>query len=135
MEALKVRNLKLNEEEVDGISFSLKEEDSKKGLSTWEFTIMKLNNSENENFHKHELGYKYQIVLYNNDDTVEVFEAIIGDIEYYVKNLINVNQEGFIIKKSKKSEEILNKIFKGKLLEALANGLVAVANKKAEHAV
>jgi hypothetical protein len=125
------KTLKLEEDEVDGICFSVNEEETNEERVSWNFSIMKMNESEDKDFTLHELGYKYHVVLYKNNEA-EVFEAIIGDLKYYVNNLVKVNQEGLIIKKCKKSEEILNKIFRGELMEALANGLMRVAEQKAE---
>ena len=124
MDQMSIKNLKIDEEEVDGIHFHITGENSKE--FEWNFTIMKLNNEEDRKFEKHELGYKYQIVFYDNNDSADYFEAILGDLQYYVKKMVNMNTEGFILKKSKKSDEILKKIFKGKL----ANVLLQVADSK-----
>lgn len=118
MDQMSIKNLKIDEEEVDGIHFHITGESEKE--YEWNFTIMKLNQDEDRKFEKHELGYKYQIVLYDNDDRADYFEAILGDLQHYVKKMVNMNTEGFILKKSKKSEEILNRIFKGKLAGMLA---------------
>ena len=115
--------LKLREEEVDGISFSLDESKTNKTGDAWNFTIMKLNNRSEEIFSKNDFGYKYQILLYK-DDSAEIFEATIGDLFYYIDGLMQIKQEGMIIKKCSKSEEIMNKIFKGRLAEALEFGIV-----------
>jgi hypothetical protein len=129
---LRIKNLKLDGEEVDGISFSIDDSVRDENQIHWNITMMKLNNEQD--FTKLELGYKYQIVLYDNN-TAEVFEAIIGDLNYYVKNLVSVNQEGLILKKCKKSEEILNRLFRGSYLQALAQGLVEVASQKEQEAI
>lgn len=119
------RQLKLKEDEVDGIAFHVDEKNSNEDRTAWNFTIMKLNEEENRDFSLHELGFKYQILLYKDDDA-EVFEAIIGDLKHYVSNMVGAKQEGLVIKKCKKSEEILNKIFRGRLIEALAARLLQV---------
>jgi hypothetical protein len=118
MDQISIKNLKIDEEEVDGIHFHISGESEKQ--YEWNFTIMKLNEEEDRNFEKHEMGYKYQIVLYEDDDKTDYFEAILGDLQHYVKKMVNINTEGFILKKSKKSDEILKRIFKGKLLGVLA---------------
>lgn len=115
--------LKLNVDDVDGISFSLDDSITDKTKEAWIFTMMKLNERSDELFTKNDIGYKYQILLYK-EDNAEVFEAVIGDLFYYIDGLMRVKQEGMIIKKCSKSEEILNKIFKGKLAEALEDGEV-----------
>jgi hypothetical protein len=125
------RKLILNEEDVDGIAFHIDEAQTNEDRIAWNFTIMKLNEDENKDFYLHELGYKYQIVLYK-DEEAEVFEAVLGDVKHYVTNMVNANQEGLVIKKCKKSEEILDKIFRGHLMQALAAGLVQVASAKTE---
>jgi len=116
-----IRDLQIKEDDVDGISFSIDEDKTNEDQIAWDFNIMKLNDDLSRDFYKHELGYLYQVVLYK-DDEAEVFEAVIGDIKYYVKGLVRVNQEGLIVKKCKKSEEIMDKIFKGKFAEALKEG-------------
>jgi hypothetical protein len=131
---LRIKNLKLDSEEIDGISFSIDESVKDEEKIHWNITMMKLNSGHEQDFTKLELGYKYQIVLYNND-TAEVFEAIIGDLNYYVTNLVSVDQEGLILKKCKKSEEMLNRLFRGSYLQALAQGLVEVASQKEQEAI
>ena len=119
MDQISIKSLKIDEEEVDGIHFHISGEQEKE--YEWNFTIMKLNQEENRNFEKNELGYKYQILLYDEgDEDPDYFEAILGDLQHYVKKMVNMNTEGLILKKSKKSEEILKKIFKGKLVGLLA---------------
>ena len=124
-QATSFRRLKLEESEVDGIAFHVDEKNSNYDQVAWNFTIMKLNEEENRDFSHHELGFKYQILLYK-DEEAEVFEAIIGDLKHYVSNMVGAKQEGLVIKKCKKSEEILNKIFRGRLIEALAARLLQV---------
>lgn len=129
MEKMTLKNLKLDEEEIDGIAFSINGEDGDE--LDWEFTMMKLNNDEDRNFVKHEMGYKYQIVLYDREgDGFDMFDAILGDLQYYVKNLVKVNTEGLILKKNKKTQEIIDKMFKGKMLDRLKGGLLEIAQKK-----
>jgi hypothetical protein len=125
-----IRDLKIEEDDVDGISFSIDEEKTNEDQIAWDFSIMKLSDEGSRDFHKYELGYMYQIVLYK-DDEAEVFETIIGDVRHYVKGLVRVNQEGLIVKKCKKSDEMMNKIFKGKYAEALKAGKVK-SSKTAE---
>lgn len=128
MEKTTLKNLMLDEEEIDGIAFSINGEDD--GELDWEFTMMKLNNDEDrKDFVKHEMGYKYQIVLYE-DDQFDMFEAILGDLQYYVKNLVRGNTEGLILKKSKKTQEIVNKMFKGKMIDRFKSQLLEIADKK-----
>jgi hypothetical protein len=126
-EIVTIKKLKLESEEIDAISFSIDRKNAEN--IEWNFTMMKLNDRKSEEFHLYDMGYKYQIALYNNR-RVEVFEAIIGDLDYYVKNMVNMNQEGIILKKCKKSEEILDKIFRGNLMDALKVGIVEIAEQK-----
>lgn len=128
MEKTTLKNLKLDEEEIDGIAFSINGEND--GELDWEFTMMKLNNDEDrKDFVKHEMGYKYQIVLYE-DDQFDMFEAILGDLQYYVKNLVKGNTEGLILKKSKKTQEIIDKMFKSKMIDRLKSQLLEIVEKK-----
>jgi hypothetical protein len=128
MEKMTLRNLKLDDEEIDGIAFSINGDDGDE--LDWEFTMMKLNNDEDrKDFVKHEMGYKYQIVLYE-DDQFDMFEAILGDLQYYVKNLVRGNTEGLILKKSKKTQEIVDKMFKGKMVDRFKSQLIEIADKK-----
>lgn len=120
-----IRSLKLDEEDVDAISFSM---DADAGEETcWNFSIMKL--SDKQDFWHNELGYKYQVVLYKGD-RAEVFEAIIGDLKYYINNLIGIKQEGMILKKCGKSDEIMEKLFRKKYMNELTHGLVQIASQK-----
>lgn len=128
MEKTTLKNLKLDEEEIDGIAFSINGEND--GELDWEFTMMKLNNDDDrKDFVKHEMGYKYQIVLYE-DDQFDMFEAILGDLQYYVKNLVKGNTEGLILKKSKKTQEIIDKMFKSKMIDRLKSQLLEIVEKK-----
>jgi hypothetical protein len=118
----------LDQEEIDGIAFSINGDDGDE--LDWEFTMMKLNNDEDrKDFVKHEMGYKYQIVLYE-DDQFDMFEAILGDLQYYVKNLVRGNTEGLILKKSKKTQEIIDKMFKSKMVDRLKSQLLEIVEKK-----
>jgi len=57
MEKTTLKNLMLDQEEIDGIAFSINGDDGDK--LDWEFTMMKLNNDEDrKDFVKHESGYK-----------------------------------------------------------------------------
>jgi hypothetical protein len=125
------RQLKLEEDEVDGISFHIDEKKTTEKHIAWNFTIMKLNEGGERNFHLHDLGYKYQILLYKGEEA-EVFEAILGDVKHYVSNMISAKQEGLVMKKCSKSEEILNKILRGNLMSSLVNGFIKIAEKKTE---
>lgn len=121
-----LKSLKLDND-LDGITFSI--QDKNPNNVKWNFTMMTLADKQSQNFHHSDMGYKYQIVLYE-DDYVDYFEAIIGDLNHYVKNLISANQEGIILKKCSKSEEILNKIFRGRLMAGITSGLMQVAAQK-----
>ena len=128
MEKTTLKNLMLDEEEIDGIAFSINGDDGDE--LDWEFTMMKLNNDEDrKDFVKHEMGYKYQIVLYE-DDQFDMFEAILGDLQYYVKNLVRGNTEGIILKKSKKTQEIIDKMFKNKMVDRFKSQLIEIVDKK-----
>jgi len=128
MEKTTLKNLMLDQEEIDGIAFSINGDDGDE--LDWEFTMMKLNNDEDrKDFVKHEMGYKYQIVLYE-DDQFDMFEAILGDLQYYVKNLVRGNTEGLILKKSKKTQEIIDKMFKSKMVDRLKSQLLEIVEKK-----
>lgn len=123
---LDVKRLKLNDEEIDGISF-MKSMDPKHlkdpEMDHWSLSTIIM--SDRDDFTQSELGYKYSIVFYRGN-VAEVFEAILGDLSYYVQGLVRKNQEGIIVKKSKKGDEIMNKIFRGRFAEALAAGEVTV---------
>ena len=127
MEAIKVKSLKLDDKDVDGISFSIKNKNSKR--VEWDFTIMKLAGDDTI-FQNNGIGYKYQIIFYGDDQETELFEAYVGDLDFYVKNLINANQEGLILKKCAKSEEIVEKLFRTKVVQSLVNGLCDLVRKK-----
>ena len=63
-------NLKALElkEDVDGISFSIDEDKSNEDQIAWNFTVMRLNGKEESDFIQTEIGYKYQILLYNGEE-------------------------------------------------------------------
>ena len=125
MKKIPLKNLKFDND-IDGISFTI----SKQGdVGEWTFSMMTLSDKESHQFHHTDMGFKYQIVLYDKN-VAEYFEAIIGDLNYYVKNLLMQNQEGVILKKCAKSEEILNRIFRGRLIESFKSGLVQIAEQK-----
>ena len=124
-----LKQFDMKEEDVDGISFSIDDDNTDEDRIAWNFTVMKMNNEKNRNFTSHELGYKYQILLYKGEQA-ELFEAIIGDVKHYVKKMVEIGQEGIILKKCDKSEEMMNKLLRGRMLEALANGMIQVAMKK-----
>lgn len=126
MDQVTLKNLKIDEEEVDGVHFHITGESAEN--VEWDFTIMKLNEESDRNFVKTEMGYKYHIVTYEDDENADAFEAVLGDLQHHVKKYVSMNKEGFILKKSKKSDEIIKKIFNTKLLNVLGN----VAEKKAE---
>ena len=124
-----IKEFDMKEEDVDGISFSIDEDNTTDEKIAWNFTVMKMSDDKNREFITHELGYKYQILLYKEDE-VEVFEAILGDVKNYVKRMVQIGQEGIILKKCEKSEEMMNKILRGRMLEALARGIIKVAESK-----
>jgi diaminopimelate decarboxylase len=126
MDQVTLKNLKIDEEEVDGVHFHITSESDEN--VEWDFTIMKLNEESDRNFIKTEMGYKYHIVTYEDDENADAFEAVLGDLQHHVKKYVSMNKEGFILKKSKKSDEIIKKIFNSKLLNVLGN----VAEKKVE---
>jgi diaminopimelate decarboxylase len=126
MDQVTLKNLKIDEEEVDGIHFHITSENDEN--EEWNFMTIKLNEESDRNFVKTEMGYKYHIVTYEDDETADAFEAVLGDLQHHVKKYVNMNKEGFILKKSKKSDEIIKKIFNSKLLNVLGN----VAKKKGE---
>lgn len=65
---------------------------------------------------KHELGFKYHIILYQetlDGDIVEpdMFEAILGNPYHYIANLLESGFFGTICKKTKSSGELANSIY------------------------
>jgi len=95
-----------NDDDFDGVYFCKSDE---KGDENWSITFLKLENKRDKKFEEYDFGIKYQIMLHENDK-VEVFEAILGDPRQYLRNMIQCEQEGMIIKKCKKSDKILSKI-------------------------
>ena len=125
MKKVTLKSLKLDDD-IDGISFAI---DRNADGGEWTFSMMRLSDKESQKFHLTDMGFKYQILLYKKNKA-EYFEAIIGDLSYYVKNLLMQDQEGIILKKCAKSEEILNKILRRKLERELVTGLIQVAEQK-----
>ena len=86
MEKIFLKNLKLDEEEVDGISFSIDKE-----KSSWTFSVMTLSDRSCQNFDKTDMGYKYQIVLYSNKKA-EYFEKISPINKVELGRIVEENQ-------------------------------------------
>jgi len=72
---------------------------------------MKIKNEEEKNFHTHPVGFIYKI-LHLTEKGADVFEAVIGDPNRYIKNMIACNQQGVIIRKCDKAEEVFSTIMK-----------------------
>ena len=58
-----IKEFDMKEEDVDGISFSIDEDNTTDEKIAWNFTVMKMSDDKNREFITHELGYKYQILL------------------------------------------------------------------------
>jgi hypothetical protein len=99
-----------NESEFDGFSFGLN--------GKYHLEIASFKYSEGEVFKPKDLGYKYHILIYQEDDktrnqiNVELFDAIIGDPVGYVENLIKCDWFGMICKQSSVSLKPIENIYK-----------------------
>lgn len=120
---MRIKSLDLNEEEVDGCHFFVDKENPDDGEVTWKLLSVVLPEEHRNEFRKSEMGYKYQIVLYSNvDDGAEYFEAIIGDIKYYIQSLVETCTEGFVLKKCPKSDQMIERIFKSNIDDLIKQG-------------
>lgn len=110
METLKdVININANVEEYDGVYFIKNPADDEK----WDFSFMRMSLESENNFHIHPVGFIYKILHLNrNGNGIDVFEAVIGDPNHYIKNMIKSNQEGLIIKKCDRAEQIFDLVIK-----------------------
>ena len=100
-----------DEAEHDGFIFILDENEE---LDISSFTYKKRSNPIEEHS---DLGYKYHIITYR--ETVDgkivepdMFEAVIGNPWHYASNLLKAGFFGTICKKTKRSEKIVNDMYK-----------------------
>lgn len=103
--------------EYDGLLFeriSMKSsKESAPVVKGWDFSFFRFNNREDIQFFKTELGYIYYVLFFKADDEEnEFFEAVLSDPQSYVRNLMNTNQEGFILKKSERSKKLMESLYK-----------------------
>ena len=101
-----VNDLVDEKKDFDGVYFCKTKEGDNDG---WSLTFLSLNEKKDRKFEEHDAGLKYQVMFHDNGK-VELFEAILGDPNTYLKNLIDSNQEGLIIKKCKRSKKIISQI-------------------------
>lgn len=93
----------------DGFMFIL---DEKEQLDISAFTYK----DNAEAIEKHDLGFKYHIIIYKetiDGDVVEpdMFEAILGNPHHYIANLLKCGFFGTICKKTKTSAELANTMY------------------------
>ena len=93
----------------DGFMFIL---DEKEQLDISAFTYK----DNAEAIEKHDLGFKYHIIIYKetiDGDVVEpdMFEAILGNPHHYIANLLKCGFFGTICKKTKTSAELANSMY------------------------
>jgi len=101
-----INDLVDEKKDFDGVYFCKTKEGKN---DEWSLTFLTLNEKRDRKFEEHEIGLKYQIMLHENNK-VELFEAVLGDPNKYLKNLLDCNQEGLILKKCKKSKRIISQI-------------------------
>lgn len=100
-----------NEQEHDGFIFVLDNDDM---LDISAFTY---NESSNPIETHESLGYKYHIITYRETDEGDIvepdmFEAILGNPWHYTANLLKNGFFGTICKKTEKSSDVVNDMFK-----------------------
>lgn len=103
-----INELVTQNRDFDGVYFC-KPEDTEDTFDGWSLTFLSLNNKRDKKFEECDAGVKYQI-LFHKDNKIEMFEAILGDPSAYLKNLLQSDQEGMIIKKCKASKKILSQL-------------------------
>jgi len=101
-----INDLIQNETNFDGVYFCKSTESNQE---EWSLTFLRLTHKRDKKFEESDCGIKYQIMLHSNDK-IEIFDAILGDPKIYLKNMIDCDQEGMIIKKCKQSQKIFSKI-------------------------
>lgn len=80
----------------------------------WEILNFKVTDEEYvSQFKNNSVGTLHQIVLFDEEGSIsEQFEAYLGDSKEYVKNLLSIDQNGFIFKKCEKSQELIDFMIK-----------------------
>jgi hypothetical protein len=102
-----INELVADGKDFDGVYFCKSNENGTEG---WSLTFLNLERKQDRKFEEHEIGIKYQIMLHDESDKVEIFEAVLGDPRSYLKNMIDCNQQGMLMKKCKRSQKIFSKI-------------------------
>lgn len=63
------------------------------------FTTMHFFKAPKESVQRHDMGYKYNVMLWRLHDELDMFTAIIGDPKGYVENLGKMGYHGILFKK------------------------------------
>ena len=104
MKTVTFENFNLDINEFDGITF-LKEPES----GNYVFGIMKIPLKDID-FVQTDMGHKFIMVLKNDDNTIDISEAILGDPIRILKNHIKAGSEGIFFKKCTIADNIIKKI-------------------------
>jgi hypothetical protein len=104
MKTVTFENFDLDINDFDGITF-LKEPET----GNYIFGIMKIP-LKDVDFVKTDLGSKFIMVLKNDDNTIDISEAILGDPIRILKNHIKAGSEGIFFKKCTIADNIIKKI-------------------------
>lgn len=109
-------------EKYDGVHFSRNQNGG-----DWNFSFMLINGGDtsDDSFVTHPVGFVYKILHHRpkGEKGVDVFEAVIGDPNHYIKNMVKANQDGLILKKCERAEKIFESILK-KVNEYFEKGVV-----------
>lgn len=97
----------------------------------YNFSFLKLNAlKEEDRPTETDTGFKFIICLYGKDDTLEVFDAILGDPLTIVSQYANSNEEGLIVKKCSVGEQLVTKLQLTRQYRKLINVMKGVAETK-----
>jgi hypothetical protein len=109
-------------EKYDGVYFSRNQNGE-----DWNFSFMIINGGDtsDDSFVTHPVGFVYKILHHRpkGEKGVDVSEAVIGDPNHYIKNMVKANQDGLILKKCERAEKIFESILK-KVNEYFEKGAV-----------
>jgi hypothetical protein len=104
----------------DGVFFRIVETSPHQYV--WKMTVIDFTENGNKvpEYIKSKFGYdRYRIIYLNNDDTVEYVECALLDVKYFLKNLLETNQEVFLVRDCEEAEQITKQFFVNRMTKLL----------------
>lgn len=101
----------LESKDYDGLVWGIEEDGTL-------FTAFTVKESKKKKPKPHELGYRYNILCFRaqDEDSIDVFEAIIGDPQAYALGLSRVGFNGLMFKSKYLTKAEMNEGFEGALI-------------------